>query len=482
MGLLIAALATTLALAGLRLDIARSVGFSDAEALFLAYGFHPQPAYVDYPGLIGVLARLLEPKPLWVHVATTLAAGALPWLGVLVAWASGAPARSALRSYFPLALLPPLCIGSFAFTPDLLQCYLWLAALGCTGVALRRPSSSFAALLASVGAGVAAALACLSKPSGWALLGCLLAVALDRRERARWRTLSPWAALGLFAIITAPLLRYWRTHGTGLRLAPDLSVAHAALALARPLLGVTPPFLVAGLIVAADLLRRRDRRGVQLALHHYLLLPLVPLALLGACTRAEPDWLTPAYLVLSLHVAHMPPLRRSLGWTCAATGLGVALLGWGWLRTSLPLTAGRWLGGYEPALDGSNDYYSWQAQKQLLEEAVAEVRARTGQSPIVIGPHWGLCAQAELALAGQVQVGCDSIGHDDYDQWSSPAQWDGAQTLLFVTDSRFDAAPETFYGREVVSVRRAVVERFGQAVRTISVSRFDRQEGTAALY
>ncbi|HWO14958.1 MAG TPA: hypothetical protein VNN80_35890, partial [Polyangiaceae bacterium] len=210
--------------------------------------------------------------------------------------------------------------------------------------------------------------------------------------------------------------------------------------------------------------------------------PLVPLALLGACTRAEPDWLTPAYLVLSLHVAHMPPLRRSLGWTCAATGLGVALLGWGWLRTSLPLTAGRWLGGYEPALDGSNDYYSWQAQKQLLEEAVAEVRARTGQSPIVIGPHWGLCAQAELALAGQVQVGCDSIGHDDYDQWSSPAQWDGAQTLLFVTDSRFDAAPETFYGREVVSVRRAVVERFGQAVRTISVSRFDRQEGTAALY
>ena len=481
MRLLIAALATTLAIAGLRLDAARHVGFSDTEALFLAYGFHPQPAYVDYPGLIGGLARLLEPNPFAVHLATTLAAAALPWAGVLAAWANGAAGVAALRCYFPLALLPPLCIGSFAFTPDLPQCYLWLAALGCAGVALRRPSASFGALFASVGAGVAAGLACLSKPSGWLLAASLVACALGRSERPRLRTLSPWAAAGLFAIITAPLVGYWKAHGVSLKLAPDLSIASAALALARPLMGVTPPFLVAGALVASDLLRRRGASAVDRSLSYHLLLPLLPLMALAACTSAETDWLTPACLVLSLHVARLPSLRRSLAWTCALTGLGVAFLGWCWLRTSLPLTAGQRFGGYEPALDASNDYYAWEPEKQLLEEAVAEIRTRTGQSPIVIGPHWRVCAQAEVALGGQVHVGCDSIAHDDYDDWSSPVLWDAAQTLLFVTDSRFDAPPDAFFGRDVVSVRHAVVERFGQAVRTISVSRFERQEGTAGV-
>jgi hypothetical protein len=255
----------------------------------------------------------------------------------------------------------------------------------------------------------------------------------------------------------------------------------AAVQLVRPLLGVTPPFLVAGALVAADLLRRRDGSAVDRWLSYQLLLPLLPLAILAAFTSAETDWLTPAYLALSLHVARMPSLRRSLAWTCTLTGFGVALLGWCWLRTGLPMTAGQWLGGYDPALDASNDYYAWAPEKQLLEEAVADAREQSGQSPIVIGPNWSVCAQAEVALAGRAHVGCDSIQPDDYDGWSSPVLWEAAQTLLFVTDSRFDAPPDAFYGRDVVSVRRANVERFGQTVRTISVSRFDRQEGTAAL-
>ena len=127
-------------------------------------------------------------------------------------------------------------------------------------------------------------------------------------------------------------------------------------------------------------------------------------------------------------LAHMPALRPSLRWTCALTGAGVAVLGWCWLRTRLPLVAGDWLGGYEPALDASNDYYVWEPEKQLLEEAVADVQERTGQMPIVIGPHWSVCAQAEVALAGRVHVGCDSVERDDYDDWSSPARWDAART------------------------------------------------------
>lgn len=481
MRLLIAAVAVTLALLGLRLDAAGAVGFSDIEALFLAYGLHPQPAYVDYPGLIGGLARLLPLEPFVVHVATTAAAGALPWAGVLAAWCSGAPWQRALRSFFPLALLPPLCIGAFAFTPDLPQCYLWLAALGCAGFALRRPAASFGALISAVGAGVALGLACLAKPSGWVFAACFAAVALGRSERERLRTLSPWAALGLFAIITTPLLRYWRTHDIGLQLATDLSPVRVAMQLSRPLLGLTPPFLVAGVLLASDLLRRRDQSPVDRLLSSPLVLGLLPLAALTACTGGETDWLWPAYIVLSLHLARLPVLRPSLSWTCGLTGLGVALLGWCWLRTDLPLRAGEWLGGYEPALDASNDYYAWEPEKELLEEAVGEVRSRTGQSPIVIGPHWSVCAQAEIVLGGGVHVGCDSVERDDYDDWSSPALWEAAQTLLFVTDSRFDAPPLTFFGRDVVSVRTTIVRRFDQGVRTISVSRFDRQEGTATL-
>lgn len=480
LGLLLAAVVCSLTLCVLRLDLTRSVGFGDSEALFVAYGFHPQPAYLDHPGLIGWLARLLPPRPSAVHLGTTLAATALPWVGVLAARASGASPAGALRAYFPLALLPALGIGSFAFTPDLPFAYCWLLSLACSGFVLRKPMASFAVLLASVGAGAATALACLSKTGGWALALCLLVTCLVRAERGRFRTITPWAALGMFSILCAPLVTFWWRRGAVVELDAELSLQHAVLQLARPLISVTPPFLVAAALVARDLLGPDRREPVDRELRYHLLLPLLPLAVLAACTRAESEWLTPASLALSLHVARMPPLRRSLAWTCVATGAGVALLGWCWLRTTLPLTTGRWLGGYEPALDTSNDFHAWGPGKRLLDEAVASARERTGQMPIVVGPHWSVCAQAEVALGGRVHVGCDSIERDDYDGWSDPALWMSVTTVLFVTDSRFHRTPpESFYGRNVVSVRRAVVERFGQAVRAITVSEFDREEGTA---
>src|SRR5690606_14058105 len=113
-------------------------------------------------------------------------------------------------------------------------------------------------------------------------------------------------------------------------------------------------------------------------------------------------------------------------------------------------------------------------------EAVSSARERTGQMPVVVGPSWNVCAQAEVALAGLVHVGCDSLERDDYDLWSDPAIWTSTQTLLFVTDSRYHRAPpESFHGRSAVAVHRAAVERFGQTVRALSVSEFDREEGTA---
>jgi hypothetical protein len=487
---LTAAIVTSLALCALRLDLASSVGFSDAEALFVAFRFHPQPAYVDYPGLIGWLARLVDPSAPVIHWVTALAATALPWAGVLAARALGTPWRSALLAYFPLALLPALSIGTFAFTPALPLGYTWLLAIGCSGFALRKPVASFTGLLASVAAGALAALACLSEPSGWALALCLGWVGLARSERQRFLTIAPWAACGVFAILTAPLVTFWWARGFSMGLDPQLGVSHAVTVLLRPILSATPPFVVAGALVARQLLEPRATATadgnpdgasvVERVLRHHLLLPLLPLAVLAVCARTETDWLTPVYLVLSLSITRLPALRRSLVLTCFGTGLGVALLGWCWLRTSAPQITGRWLGGYEPALDASNDFFAWGPGKQLLADAVHAARERTGQTPVVIGPHWSVCAQAEVALGGSVHVGCDSLERDDYDDWSGPALWENAQTLLFVTDSRFHRdAPESLYGRSAIAVHRATVERFGQTVRAISVTEFDREEGTA---
>lgn len=475
-----AAVLISLVLLGLRLELTRHVGFSDAEALFVAFGFHPQPAYADYPGLIGFLARLLPPSPAAVHLATSLAATALPWAGVLAARALGSPWRNALSAFFPLALLPVFGIGSFAFTPSLPLAYAWLLALAASSFAARKPATSFTGLLASVAAGALAALACLSEPSGWVLALCLAWVGLARADRQRFVTITPWAACGVFAILTAPLLSYWWRRGFALVLDPELSASHAALVLFRPVLSLTPPFIVAAALVGRPLLRATPADAVDRGLRFHLLLPLLPLALLAILARTDTDWLLPLYLVLSLYATRLPPLRRSLGYTCVATGLGVALLGWCWLRTSAPLLTGRWLGGYEPALDTSNDLFSWGPGKQLLADAVRTTRDRTGQTPVVVGPHWSVCAQAEVALGGSVHVGCDSNEQDDYGDWSDPSLWENAQTVLFVTDSRFHREPPaSLYGRNALSVQRAKVERFGQVVRELSVSEFERQEGTA---
>lgn len=473
------ALVISLVSCGLRLDLAYHVGLSDAEALFVAQGFHPQPAYVDYPGLLGWLARFVAPSPPVIHLVTTLAVTALPWAGVLAARALGGSWRGALLAYFPLALLPALGIGGFAFTPALPLTYSWLLALGCSGFALRKPATSFAGLLASVAAGALAALACLSEPSGWVLVACLCWVGLERGDRQRFATIAPWAACGVFAILTAPLVTFWWARGFALQPEPELGLSHAALVLLRPVLSMTPPFLVAAALVGRQLLRSGPG-GVERALRLHLLVPLLPLAVLAVCARTETDWLTPVYLVLSLSLSRTPPLRRSLVYTSVGTGLGVALLGWCWLRTSAPLVTGQWLGGYEPALDASNDLFAWGPGKPLLTGAVQSARDRTGQTPVVVGPHWSVCSQAEVALGGSVHVGCDSAERDDYDDWSDTALWENAQTILFVTDSRFHTEPpSSLYGRNPRAVHRANVERFGQTVRTISVSEFDREEGTA---
>lgn len=476
----IAAVATSVFLFGLRLDLSRILGLGDAEALYFAYGLHPQPAYLNHPGLIGWLARCLGPdaSPLAIHIWTALAATALPWLGVLAARACGARGTPALRSYFALALLPELCLGSSAFTPDLPFALFWLAALTCAGGALRHPPASFRSLLGMLGAGVATALCCLSKHAGWFLVLSLAWLLLERPQAARRRTLGPWAAAFVLAILVGPLLRWWLMQGLGLRWGL-LSWQQGLGVLLRPLLAATPPFLFAATLVGLDLLAGERHSPIDRLLRLNFLIPIGPLLVL-ALAGGDPGWLLPAYLTLSVQVARSAELPRRLLQSCIGLGSALALLGWCWLRTDLPYLSWQLLGGSPAAWDTTSDLFAWGPGRPLLEGVIQGARERTGQEPLVVGPHWAVCAQADAALRGHVAVGCDSAELDDYDFWLPADRWSEAETIVLVTDSRFaENAPDTLYGRPLLAVHDAEVKRFGRVVRHVIVAEFDRDEANA---
>jgi hypothetical protein len=492
---LLLALSISLCLLALRLDLAKTVGFGDAEALYVAYSLHPQPGYLDHPGLVGWIAGLLGSgipvTPERLHVVTALLSTLLPWLGVLAARELGAETPYALRAFFPLALVPELAIGLFALTPDLPLGYCWLATLACAGRAQRAPRQSLASLVAYIGVGVGAAVACLSKASGALLaLGVFLSM-LRRAELARFRSLGPWAGLLLFGIVAQPLVRWeveqgfpmFRHRLVNTQADAGFSLRNALQVIGGQLLYVTPPFLWGAYLLARELYRRLDADALDRLLQWTTAVTFVPLLIFCLYSRvAEPHWLAPALLGIALHLARSNVVRRWLARAALAVGILMAFAGWAWVRTTLPLALGDRLGGYEPKYDPSNDLYAWQVGGPLLSERVEQAHERTARRPVVVGPHWVVCAQAELALGGQVRVGCNSPIEDDYDRWLPRARWQSAPLVLFVTDSRFEfELPTAFADYEIVSKEDAEVRRGGRVVRTITVVELERNQDSAAL-
>lgn len=482
------ALALSLGLLALRLDLARTLGFGDAEALYVAYSLHPQPAYLDHPGLVGWIAGLWggagPPSPRRVHVLTAVLATLFPWLGVLTARILGVPWSASLRVYFALALAPQLAIGLFALTPDLPLAYAWLITLSLAGFAFERSEPDLRRLLAYVATGFSAALACLAKASGALLsLGVLIA-ALGKQQRGRFRTLGPWAALLLFAIVSEPFLRWEVAQGfpllehrlSGAAGEVGFSLRNLGRLLGGQLLYVTPPFLIGAFVVARDLFRRERRSALDRLLQASVATSFFPLLLLCWYSAAsEPHWLMPAYLGLALHLARVERVGRWLALSACGLGLAVIVAGYVWVRTDAPIRIGDAFGGYEPTLDPSNDLLAWQTGAPLLREAVEDSRRRTGRVPVVVGPHWVVCAQAEVLLGGRVPVGCASPLETDYDRWLPRSSWRSAPTVLFVTDSRFGSElPPALAEREVLDEREAEVRRAGRLVRKISVIELGR--------
>src|SRR5882672_10013392 len=136
-----ALVAATVALLGIRMYAAQRIGFGDAEALYACYARHPQPVYLDHPGLIGVLARALgagdSPSPLAAHIGTALLATAAPWMAALAARTAGASWSAASLAAGALMLAPEISVGLFGMTPDLLLFVLWYASVLFSVLALK---------------------------------------------------------------------------------------------------------------------------------------------------------------------------------------------------------------------------------------------------------------------------------------------------------------------------------------------------------
>jgi dolichyl-phosphate-mannose-protein mannosyltransferase len=408
---------------------------------------------------------------------------------VLTARALGADRQRALGVYFALALLPELAIGLFALTPDLPLAFLWLGTLAAAASAFKGPAGSLGTLLAYLATGAGAAIACLSKASGALLALGVLACALAPRSWSRWRTLGPWAALLVFGLVAEPIVRWeieqdfpmLRHRLVSLPGQTGPSLVTSARLLSGQLLYVTPPFLVAAVLLARDLYRRRPRSTSERLIQLTVACAFFPLLLLCLYSPvAEPHWLAPAYLGLALFAGQSDAVHRWLGLCSAVVGLVMVVLGWAWVRTDLPIRVGDAFGGYEPRYDPSNDLYAWNTGAPALREAVEQAQKRTGRSPTVVGPHWVVCAQAEVALGGKIAVGCDTPVEDDYDRWLPRVRWREAATVLFVSDSRFETDPPYSLGEhELISRREVEVRRGGRLVRTISVLELDRAQNAS---
>jgi hypothetical protein len=456
-----------------RLYAATRVGFGDAEALYAAYALVPQPSYLDHPGLVGSIARLIgggtAPSPLATHLVTAVTATLVPWIATLSARAAGAETERAPIAGLALVAAPEISVGLFGLTPDLVLAPLWLGCLGATSFALRSAVSSTRALFAFLVAGALAGLAADGKISGLLLFPVLLAAPL-RTPHAR--SFGPWLGLALGALLFFPVAAFEAQHGFPMlvhRLVATQSTAGLSLRNAGALVGGQLAYLSPVLAVLAALalrdVARRPSDFVARFLRLATLVPLVPLALLCLWSRvAEPHWIAPALLALPLHVARRKPFLPDR-WTRVALPIGLVMtaIAHVWALTDL---APRFLGrAYEARYDLANDLFATPALVAAVAEAREDAIERTGVPSIVVARHWTIAAQ--MAAGSRTLVATPGDVSDDFSRWVPRASWERRPAIVWVTDDRFDA--EIPRDRAVAREIEVPLVRGGRVVRRATV-------------
>jgi len=495
-GPLAALSAASALLLAVRLYAATRVGFGDSEALYASYALFPQAAYLDHPGLIGVVARAIgggsAPSPRDAHLVTAVLSTLVPWLLALAARACGATWRRALVAGLALAAAPEIAVGLFGMTPDLPLAFAWIGALGLAGAGLRAPPASNRAAASLLFAGVLVGVACASKASGVLLLVALVAALLLPSARPHARTVWPWAGLAAGAFIVVPEVAYEIRHGApmlrhrlidtqagaGISLRNVLAVALGQLAY------VSPVLLFAAWLVARHLLRPRKGPGadpreaagdpVEGLLLFAFALPLAALLAFSIWSPvAEPHWLAPPLLALAIHAARTrtPALlsRRLVGWSLA-TGFALSAAAHAWVL--VPAAARLRPDSVDARADIANELFGWPRAIDAVREIVDFARLEDPRTvPVVIGPSWTICAQLRAALDSDIDVGCAGPIRDDFDDWFPRAEWQKSERLLLVTDERYpvDVAAR-FPDRFAVRAWEVPFARGGRLVRTFRLT------------
>ncbi len=477
--------AVSVALLAVRLFAAARVGFGDSEALYAAYALHPQPAYLDHPGLIGVVARSIgggtAPSPASAHAVTAFLATAVPWGMALFCRAAGATWPRSFVTAIVVALVPEMAIGLFAMTPDLLLAFLWMTSLTLAAIGLRAPPGGARASAAFAGAGLLAGAAAASKVTGLLLLPALLVAYASRPARAHGRTVGPWAGLATGLVVLAPICVFEARSGWPMvvhRLADTQRAAGLSLRNVGALVGGQLVYLSPLVAVLVVLAARESWRGRKDAVGTLLLassaIPASVLVTLALWSRvAEPHWVAPAMLALAPAMARAPaaPPRRLVAAAVALAGVCVAAVhAWVLVPQALRLAPA----SYNARLDLANELYGWPEVLSVVREEVAAQASPGLEDVSVVGPHWVICAQLDADLRGDVHVGCDTPIRDDFDGWWPRDRWRRADSIVWVTDDRFGPPPELPL-HALFSIRKVRIKRADRVVRSFTIAVFLRR-------
>ncbi len=481
--------ALSLLLFAVRLYAATRVGFGDSEALYACYAMHPQPAYLDHPGLVGVVARMLggggAPTPHVAHLFTACASTLVPLLGAVAARAAGATWERAGIAGIVLVAAPEVTVGLFGLTPDLLLAFAWLGALALAADGLRAPVGSTRAAVSLLGAALVAGIGATAKVTAIPLVLALALTLASRHARAHARTLWPWAGLALGLLVLLPVAAYEARTGWPMlrhRLVDTQEGAGISLRNFSGLLGgqlayVSPLLAWLAVKVGIATWRARDEDAVSRLLGWSFALPLAVLLPVALFSRvAEPHWLAPPLLALpiawargpaSLPSAPLAPVAigRRFGFAALASGLAMSAAAHAWVL--IPSLVRVLPASFDTRLDLATELYGW---PDVVREVKALPLPSGAEDVVVVGPHWVECAQLHAALGPRVVVGCATPIPDDFDTWSPRAEWRRKESIVFVTDTRFDADPtRLFPDRTPVAGKTVTIHRGGRVARVFSI-------------
>ena len=496
---------TSVLLLTLRLYATSVVGFGDSEALYASWAVHPQPAYLDHPGLIGVVARLIGegavPTATRAHAVTSIAATLVPWCVFGTARALGLDRGRAAVAALVVAVIPETAVGLFGLTPDLLLAPAWLGTIALAAIGMRSPPRENRSAAAFLAAGLLAGIACSAKVSGLLLLAALVAtyvsIALARtsseapllRARESVRTIWPWAGVAAGLVVLVPIVLYETKMGWPMvrhRFVETQTGAGVALRNVGALLGgqlvyLSPIFALFAILTARDLVRERSRDAASRLLFFAFAVPIVPLVALCLWSPvAEPHWIAPALLVLPLHAARRVGSGRIAsrrGFLAAASLAAVlTLIAHAWVL--VPSSARLLPASADPKLDIASELYGWPNVLEAVKEQMASAGTSfdpEGREVVVVGPHWTVCAQLHAGLPG-VRVGCATPVHDDFDSWLPREEWRRAEHVLFVTDNRFPGDGAEQLPAHVRSGQgRVRIMRGGKSARVFELFLYDRR-------